>query len=99
MTQSAIDEGHIREAAYFLWLEEGKPHGRDEEHWQKAVGALKPAKIPAKHAPRKPKEEVKATSKAKTKTAPTTGAATRKRTTAASAEKKPRTKAAKPAVS
>lgn len=99
MTHTAIDETRIREAAYFLWLDEGKPHGRDEEHWQKAVVALNPAKATTKRAPRKPKEDVKATSESKTKTTRTTKATTRKNTTAASAAKKPRTRAAKPAVS
>ncbi|RYH07380.1 DUF2934 domain-containing protein [Tropicimonas sp. IMCC6043] len=69
MTQSAIDKTHIREAAYFFWLDEGKPHGRDEEHWQKAVVALKQAKATTKRATRKPKEDVKATSESKTKAA------------------------------
>ena len=40
MTQPTHDEAQIREAAYLLWLDEGQPEGRDEEHWLKAVEAL-----------------------------------------------------------
>jgi hypothetical protein len=29
-------ELRIRERAYQLWIEEGRPHGRDQEHWEKA---------------------------------------------------------------
>jgi DUF2934 family protein len=30
------DERHIRERAYGIWIEEGRPHGRDLAHWQRA---------------------------------------------------------------
>ncbi len=26
----------IRDRAYFLWEQEGRPHGRDREHWEEA---------------------------------------------------------------
>lgn len=26
----------IREFAYYIWLDEGKPEGKDKEHWEKA---------------------------------------------------------------
>ncbi|MBJ9974016.1 DUF2934 domain-containing protein [Pseudomonas sp. S75] len=51
------DEKHIREFAYQLWESEGKPEGRDQEHWEKAVKLAKaksqtpdakPKKAPAK---------------------------------------------------
>jgi DUF2934 family protein len=29
----------IREAAYFLWESEGRPEGRELEHWLRAGGA------------------------------------------------------------
>ncbi len=29
-------ENMIRERAYYLWEGEGKPHGRETEHWQRA---------------------------------------------------------------
>jgi hypothetical protein len=32
----ASKEGRIREQAYLIWLEEGRPEGRENEHWEKA---------------------------------------------------------------
>jgi len=34
------DEGQIRETAYFLWLHEGCPEGRADDHWMLACGSL-----------------------------------------------------------
>jgi hypothetical protein len=31
----------IARAAYFLWMQEGCPHGRDKEHWYRALERLK----------------------------------------------------------
>jgi hypothetical protein len=33
-------EAGIRERAYQLWLEEGRPHGRHDEHWRRAEREL-----------------------------------------------------------
>ena len=33
---SRPDEHEIRERAYCIWLEEGRPHGRELAHWQRA---------------------------------------------------------------
>ena len=30
------DEHRIRERAYSIWIEEGRPHGRDLAHWRRA---------------------------------------------------------------
>jgi Protein of unknown function (DUF2934) len=30
------DEYQIRERAYDIWIEEGRPHGRHLAHWQRA---------------------------------------------------------------
>ncbi|SDR64198.1 Protein of unknown function [Rhizobiales bacterium GAS113] len=30
------DESRIREKAYKLWVADGRPHGRDCEHWELA---------------------------------------------------------------
>jgi len=35
-TTRDIDEDLIRERAYMLWLEDGQPEGRADEHWHKA---------------------------------------------------------------
>jgi hypothetical protein len=32
----APDEHQIRERAYGIWIEEGRPHGHDLAHWQRA---------------------------------------------------------------
>jgi hypothetical protein len=40
MTTPTIDEAQIRETAYLMWLDEGQPHGRDQDHWLKAIDAL-----------------------------------------------------------
>ena len=33
---SEPDERRIRERAYDIWIEEGRPHGRDLAHWRRA---------------------------------------------------------------
>ena len=35
-----VDEGLIRERAHALWEADGKPEGRQEEHWYKALMEL-----------------------------------------------------------
>jgi hypothetical protein len=35
--QVANLDGAIRERAYAIWEEEGRPHGRDWEHWYRAM--------------------------------------------------------------
>jgi hypothetical protein len=31
-----VDDNVIRERAYGIWIAEGRPHGRDQAHWQLA---------------------------------------------------------------
>lgn len=33
---SQPDEQSVRERAHSIWIEEGRPHGRDLVHWQRA---------------------------------------------------------------
>jgi hypothetical protein len=33
---SVPDEARIRERAYGIWIEEGRPHGSDLAHWRRA---------------------------------------------------------------
>ena len=33
----AAFEAEVRETAYFLWEQDGRPNGRSEEYWQKAL--------------------------------------------------------------
>jgi Protein of unknown function (DUF2934) len=35
-----LDEHLVRERAYGIWIEEGRPHGRDLAHWQRASEEL-----------------------------------------------------------
>lgn len=68
-TNTQIDTAQIAEAAYFFWLEEGQPEGRDHAHWLKAIDALTPAQ-PKKKAARKAPAKAKAAPKAKAAAAP-----------------------------
>ena len=36
----SFDEQAIQERAYLIWIEEGRPEGRDVEHWLRACGEL-----------------------------------------------------------
>lgn len=36
-SQAEIESHWIEVAAYYIWLEEGCPHGRDQEHWDRAL--------------------------------------------------------------
>lgn len=33
-------ERRIRERAYEIWVKEGRPHGRDAEHWEQAKAEI-----------------------------------------------------------
>ncbi|MGG7600359.1 DUF2934 domain-containing protein [Pseudomonas sp. B21-023] len=56
----SVDEKRIREFAYQIWESEGKPEGREAEHWDKArklaeAEALAPKAPPRKKTAAKPK--------------------------------------------
>jgi hypothetical protein len=57
MTTPMIDEARIAEKAYELWVAEGHPEGRQDEHWFRAIDALtvpvakKPRRAPAAKVP------------------------------------------------
>jgi hypothetical protein len=36
MTDSPNRKERVRQQAYHIWLEEGRPEGRDKEHWEQA---------------------------------------------------------------
>lgn len=69
------DEGTIRERAYRIWEEEGRPDGRDTEFWMRAE-AVSTDSSQLKTLTETPPDETKAKSKAakvsggKSKTAP-----------------------------
>jgi hypothetical protein len=43
----AIDDKVIRERAFHIWEREGRPHGRDMDHWLQARWELLGEKAPA----------------------------------------------------
>ena len=40
MPTAKIDDAAIREQAYLLWEQEGRPQGRENEYWMRAKVAL-----------------------------------------------------------
>ena len=53
---SASTEHAIRERAYYLWEQDGRPHGRDMEFWSRAAAEAeaKPKRVRAAAATVKP---------------------------------------------
>jgi hypothetical protein len=69
MAPAQPSDDTIREKAYYLWEEDGKPQGRDHEYWQRAVVALSSsAKLSTLPKPA-PKHAVEGKPKAVLKTA------------------------------
>jgi hypothetical protein len=54
LNSPTIPEERVRAIAYTLWLEEGRPNGRDEAHWFKAnelvAAEIVPSTVPKKAA-------------------------------------------------
>jgi hypothetical protein len=48
-------DAQIAEAAFYLWLDEGQPSGRSDEHWHRARAALESAPPAKKRATAKPR--------------------------------------------
>jgi Protein of unknown function (DUF2934) len=40
LTPKPFDEQRIRDRAYAIWVAEGRPHGRELEHWLRAQGEM-----------------------------------------------------------
>ena len=89
MTAPNIEETQIRETAYLLWLDEGQPQGRDQEHWLKAIDVL--TSTPPKSKPARKKAVAKPRT-AKTKATTTAGTGLKATTKATSSTKNPRSK-------
>ncbi len=51
--QTMSDEEKIRAKAHEIWLAEGKPEGKEKEHWEMAIAALAKAAKPKKARRRK----------------------------------------------
>jgi hypothetical protein len=43
---SSLEES-IKARAYAIWEDEGKPHGKDLEHWRRAKSDVAPQAVPA----------------------------------------------------
>jgi nicotinic acid mononucleotide adenylyltransferase len=59
-----LDDSHIAATAYLIWLDEGQPDGRDQDHWQRARLALAAetvTKRAKKAAPKADAPKIKAT--------------------------------------
>ena len=82
MSTAKLDEATIAHTAYLFWLDEGQPHGRDQEHWLKAIDALTPA------TPKKTRKAAAKPAAAKSKAAPKAKAAAPKATKAKAAAPK-----------
>ena len=65
MANTPLTNAQIAEAAFYLWLEEGQPEGRDQDHWIRARQTLEAAQAA-------PKKAAKTTAKPR-KTAAKTG--------------------------
>ena len=46
------DENRIKQRAYQIWENEGRPHGRDREHWERASREIEAEAKPGKAAAR-----------------------------------------------
>ena len=60
MTQQTQTDDHIRDAAYFLWLKDGQPEGRDQEHWHAAQAELMPEAVTEAPKPKAPRKKAAA---------------------------------------
>lgn len=58
---AGLSDTAIATRAYLIWEKQGRPHGRDREHWLQAVAELSAAKTTkAKAKPVKPAAPAKA---------------------------------------
>jgi hypothetical protein len=83
----------IRDRAYQLWVEEGRPHGRDQEHWERARRLIEEEEQGARSAPAPPGWP--STEPGPTFTAPVTAAVDPPQKTKTAAKKKRSLKSAK----
>ena len=57
MNQITLNETDIQQRAYQIWEAEGRPHGRDQEHWYRAMSEMatvKPKRASRKRSPAPP---------------------------------------------
>lgn len=65
-----VQVGQIEERAYAIWESEGKPHGRDVEHWLRAKAEAEAELATNANRPVKPRERSTAHVKRPTKIKP-----------------------------
>lgn len=53
MAMGGISDEAVKERAYHIWVREGRPHGRDFEHWVQAQVELEAEQQAGNGAPRK----------------------------------------------
>jgi hypothetical protein len=76
MSTATLNDSMIAEAAFRLWETEGRPEGRDQEHWFRARTALEALVATPDAIPAKPRTiRAKAAPKAETAAAPKAGKA------------------------
>lgn len=76
MTPAHVDPAQVAEAAFHIWVAEGKPHGRDQEHWYRALETLSTETSAATSpAPKKRRTAAPKATKTAAKTASTAAAA------------------------
>lgn len=64
MAMGGISDEAIKERAYHIWIREGRPHGRDFEHWVQAQVELEAELRGGNGAPKKKAAPRKSAAKA-----------------------------------
>ena len=82
-------EKRIREIAHHLWVQEGRPEGRSDSHWQEAVALYEAEGAQSKDARAKPPAEPAAEKPARSGAKKTAEATAGKKTTAEPNAQKP----------
>ena len=61
MADEDRSEDRIRQRAYALWEQEGRPEGRDRHHWEQASGEMQAGDAPERSSssPERPKGETR----------------------------------------
>lgn len=93
MAMGGISDEAIKERAYHIWVREGRPHGRDFEHWVQAQVELEAEQAkgngaPARAKAARPRRAATAKAAAAPKAAKPAAEKPARRPTAARAKKK-----------
>lgn len=69
INESAAIEELVRARAYALWESEGRPNGRDADHWLRSMEEMQAQRVAARPAAEAPKTKTKAPAKGRAKKA------------------------------